>query len=190
MVEGAEAQRVHDGDRPSTHGHDVADDPADPGGRALVGLDITGVVVRLDLEGDRPAVTDVDDAGVLADPDEHLGFHLLGEIFREVAEMHLGGLVGAVLGPHHRVHRQFAAGGPTSEDLPDLVVLLVGKPQLAVGQLPVRGRPGLLDGVEHRTFTSSGRRDHLGVLPVFVRGPEIRMLVFHVRLPPCSEGRR
>jgi hypothetical protein len=63
----AEAQRVHHGDRARAHRQDVADDAADAGGRALVGLDVGRVVVRLDLEGHRPAVADVDHAGVLAD---------------------------------------------------------------------------------------------------------------------------
>ena len=69
-VGAAEAQRVHDRDRAGAHGEDVADDAADPGGRALVGLDVARVVVRLDLEGDRVAVADVDHAGVLADADQ------------------------------------------------------------------------------------------------------------------------
>ncbi len=72
VVGRAEAQRVHDGDRAGAHGDDVADDAADAGGRALVGLDVGRVVVRLDLEGDRVALADVDDAGVLADADEHV----------------------------------------------------------------------------------------------------------------------
>ena len=67
VVGGAEAQRVHHRDRAGAHGEDVADDAADAGGRALVGLDEARVVVRLDLEGDRELVADVDDAGVLAD---------------------------------------------------------------------------------------------------------------------------
>ena len=67
----AEPQLVHHRDRPGAHRHDVADDAADAGGRALVRLDVGRVVVRLDLEGDRPAVADVDDTGVLADAREH-----------------------------------------------------------------------------------------------------------------------
>ena len=39
VVDGAEAQLVHDGDRARTHGDDVADDAAHAGGRALVGFD-------------------------------------------------------------------------------------------------------------------------------------------------------
>ena len=69
-VGAAEPQRVHDRDRAGAHGEDVADDAADAGRRALVGLDVARVVVRLDLEGDRVAVAHVDDAGVLADADE------------------------------------------------------------------------------------------------------------------------
>ena len=42
---GAEAQRIHDGQRPRAHGEDVAQNAADAGGRALEGLDVAGVVV-------------------------------------------------------------------------------------------------------------------------------------------------
>ncbi|CNV60822.1 Uncharacterised protein [Mycobacterium tuberculosis] len=44
-VGGAEPKLVHHGDRSGAHGHDVADDAAHPGGRALVGLDVGRVVV-------------------------------------------------------------------------------------------------------------------------------------------------
>ncbi len=64
--EWAEAEGVHDGERAGAHGEDVAEDAADAGGGALVGLDIGGVVVGLDFEGAGPAVADVDDAGVFA----------------------------------------------------------------------------------------------------------------------------
>src|SRR2546422_63741 len=43
-------------------------DPADSGRRALEGLDRGGVVVALDLERDRLALAEVDDAGVLPRP--------------------------------------------------------------------------------------------------------------------------
>ena len=70
VVERAEAERVHDRDRSGPHGEDVAEDAADAGGRALVGLDGRRVVVALDAEGGGDAVADVDDAGVLARSDE------------------------------------------------------------------------------------------------------------------------
>ena len=52
MVGRAEAQRVQRRDRPRAHGEDVAQDAADAGRRALVGLDEGGVVVALHLEDD------------------------------------------------------------------------------------------------------------------------------------------
>ena len=46
-------------------------------------------------------------ASILPDPG------LLGDL-GELLEVHLGGLVGAVLAPHHRVHRQLRAGRPAA----------------------------------------------------------------------------
>jgi hypothetical protein len=111
VVDRAEAQLVHDGDRARAHRDDVADDAADAGRGALEGLDVARVVVRLDLEGDGPALADVDDAGVLAHADHEALFHLVGDLLAEAAQVDLRRLVGAVLAPHHRVHRQLAASG-------------------------------------------------------------------------------
>ena len=47
MVRPAEAQRVQVGDRAGAHGEHVAQDAADAGRRALVGLDEAGVVVAI-----------------------------------------------------------------------------------------------------------------------------------------------
>ena len=99
LVQRAEAQRVQRGDRTRAHREDVADDAADAGRRALVGLDRARVVVALHLEGDGPAVADADDAGVLAGALEHV---LPGG--REEAQRLLRVLVAAVLAPHERVH--------------------------------------------------------------------------------------
>ena len=71
MVRAAEAQRVQIGDRPRAHGEDVAQDAADAGRRALIGLDEGGVVVALHLEDRGLAVADVDDAGILARAADH-----------------------------------------------------------------------------------------------------------------------
>ena len=67
----AETEPVQQRDGPRAHGDDVADDPADAGGRALERLDRGRVVVALDLEGDRLALAEVDHAGVLARPLQH-----------------------------------------------------------------------------------------------------------------------
>ena len=97
MVGRAEAQEVEARHRPRAHGEDVAQDAADPGRRALIGLDERGVVVALHLEDDRVAVADVDDAGVLARALDHprgLG--------RQFPQMEARRLVGTMLVPHRR----------------------------------------------------------------------------------------
>ena len=95
MLRRAEAERIQGRDRPRAHGEDVAQDAADAGRRALVGLDIGGVVVALHLEdGDEP-LADVDDAGVLARSLDH---HLAAG--RQRAQPFLRRFVGAMLVPH------------------------------------------------------------------------------------------
>jgi hypothetical protein len=69
----AERQRVEAGDRPRPHGEDVAQNAADAGGGALIGLDVARMVMALHLEHDRESVADVDDAGILARPLNHPG---------------------------------------------------------------------------------------------------------------------
>src|SRR5699024_4321359 len=122
MVDRPEPQLIHHGHRPGPHGDDVAHDATHPGGRALVGLHVAGVVVGLDLEGHRPTVTDVDDARVLAHAHQELLAHLLGDALAEASQVLLGGLVGAVLGPHHRVHGQLRVGGAAAQDLADALI--------------------------------------------------------------------
>ncbi len=68
MVGRPEAEAVEQRDRSGTHRDDVAEDASDPGPGALERLHGGGVVVALDLEGNRLALAEVDDAGVLAGP--------------------------------------------------------------------------------------------------------------------------
>ncbi len=82
-----EPQRIHDRDRAGAHGQNVADDAADAGGRTLVRLDIGGMVMRFDLEGDRPSVADIDHAGVLAHADEQR--FTRWRLFGDLAQMNL-----------------------------------------------------------------------------------------------------
>ena len=122
----AEAQRVQAGQRPRAHREDVAEDAADPGRRAPVGLDVRGVVVALDLEDSGLPVANVDHAGVLARPVEHPG-----RLRRQRGEMPLARLVGAVLGPHHREDPELGIGRRALEQVEDALPLCNGEPVLA-----------------------------------------------------------
>ena len=64
----AEAQRIERRDRARAHGEDVAQDAADAGGRALIGLDERRVVVAFHLERHGQPAADIDDAGVFSRP--------------------------------------------------------------------------------------------------------------------------
>ena len=99
----AEAERIDRADRPCAHGENVAHDAAHARGRALEGLDGTGMVVRLDLEGDGDAVAHIDDAGVLFTR-AHENLRRLGG---EGLEQRAGVLVAAMLAPHHGEDAEF-----------------------------------------------------------------------------------
>ena len=168
MVGVTEPQRVHHQHRAGAHREDVADDPADPGGRALVGLDIARVVVALDLEGDREAFTDVDDTGVLAHADQHpVALGQLGEL----PEVHLAALVGAVLTPHDRVHRQLARGGASAEQLDDAGVLVVLEAESQERLVLIRGLPGPVHGVDVFQHQTSAFRTEVKKPRPSVPGP-------------------
>ena len=123
----AEAQRVEDRDRSRADGEDVTQDPADAGGSALERLDRARVIVGLDLERDPQPAADIDDAGVLAGSHQHRG-----PIGRQPSQELLGVLVGAVLGPHQRQHRQLGVARRTIQQRDDQRVLVVGQPECAV----------------------------------------------------------
>ena len=114
-----EPQRIEQGDRARPHGEDVADDAADPGGRALIRLDERRVVVRLDLEDRRETVADVDGAGVLARPLQH---PRAGS--RQLAQMAAGALVAAVLGPHDREDAELGQVRLAAQDVDHPAVLV------------------------------------------------------------------
>ena len=60
----SEPKRVQTKLRSRAHGKDVANDPADSGGRALERLDCAWMIVTLHLERDRPTVAYINDACV------------------------------------------------------------------------------------------------------------------------------
>src|SRR3546814_17694726 len=102
MVGAAETQRVEVRDRARTHGENVAEDAADPGRRALIGLDVRRVVVALHLE-DRGellaafAFAAADDAGRFAgDAEETRGCG------REVRRRGEGRMIEGIRGEQER----------------------------------------------------------------------------------------
>ena len=103
IVQPPEANRVHHRDGSRAHGEDVAQNAADTGRRALKRLNEAGVVVRFNLEGDRHAVANVDDAGVLA--------RSLQDVLAfggQLLQVDAGALVGAVFAPHHAKDAEFS----------------------------------------------------------------------------------
>ena len=82
-----EAERVQTKFRARAHGENVANDSAYAGGRALERLDRARVIVALHLERDRPAVADIDHAGVfLAGFDQNVRARSVGNFFSSFRE--------------------------------------------------------------------------------------------------------
>src|ERR1700690_2218156 len=76
------------------------------------------MIVRFDLEGAGPPISDVDDARVLPRP-----LHDATAARRQPLQMHAGRFVGAVLAPHHAEDAQLGDGGlTTSKKLFNLLV--------------------------------------------------------------------
>ena len=119
MLRIAEAQRVHRRDRARAHGEDIAQDAADPGRRALIGLDIGGVVVALHLEHHRLPITNIDDAGILARAADHLRAG-----GRQGAQPFLRGFVGTMLVPHGREDAEFGEARRPAQKLQDALVFV------------------------------------------------------------------
>jgi hypothetical protein len=88
------------------------------------------VIVALDLEGDRLAVAEVDDAGVLARALEDVR-----ACRRQTPEEPRGVLVPAVLRPQEREDGELEVVGVPAEQIPDALQLSVGQPEGAVKRL-------------------------------------------------------
>ena len=101
VVKRPEAKGIHDRYWPGSHRNDVANNASHPGCRPLKGLNEARVVMAFDLEGDRPALTHVDDARVFSHSDHEVGAHLVGDFLAKLAQVNFGGFVGAMLTPHH-----------------------------------------------------------------------------------------
>ena len=117
VIQTAKANGIHHGDGPRAHGKDVAQNAADAGGRALERFNKRRMVVRLDLESNRPAVTDIDDPGVLTGTLQHQ--RALG---RQLLQMNLRALVGAMLAPHDAKDAELRVVGLAAQNFGDFGV--------------------------------------------------------------------
>ena len=72
MICGPKAQGIQQCHWPRSHCEYVAEDPANTCRRTLIGLDVGGVIVALDLEDGGKTVTNIDGAGIFARPLDHL----------------------------------------------------------------------------------------------------------------------
>ena len=64
IIQRSETQRVEQRDRSGSHGEDVPQDPANPGGGTLEGLHRGWVVMTFNLEGQPMAIPQIDHASV------------------------------------------------------------------------------------------------------------------------------
>ena len=119
MIGRAEAQQIEAGDGARAHGEDIAQNAADPGGRALIGLDIGGVVVALHLEDAGQPVANVDDASVLARP-----LNDPGRLGGQFAQVQARALVGAMLVPHGREDAQLRDGRLAADQGQDALIFI------------------------------------------------------------------
>src|ERR1039458_8429515 len=115
--DGAEAQRIHGGDRTRAHGKDVAQNAAHAGGSTLERLDERRMVVRLDFEGAGPAIAYVDDAGVFSRT-----LYYATAVRGQPLQVNARGFVGAVLAPHHAEDAQFGERRVPAQRLQQAVV--------------------------------------------------------------------
>ena len=114
-----EAQRIEQKLRPRAHRENVANDSADAGGRALKRLDRARVIVAFDLERDRPAVADIDDAGIFfAGLDENVRPGC-----RKFLQLSPRIFVGTMLAPHDGKNSELGEIRLAAENFFDALVL-------------------------------------------------------------------
>ena len=137
-----EAQRVQAKLRARAHRENIANDSADAGGRALEWFDRARMIVDFDLERDRPAITDIDDAGVFFARLHQNVWAGRGK-FPQLAA---GIFVGTMLAPHHRKNSQLGEVRFAPENFFDALIFL--RRQAMFGH-NFRSDLGIENGVRH-----------------------------------------
>src|SRR5467141_2464103 len=118
LIQRAESKAIEQGDGARSHREDVAQNPAGPRGGPLIGLDGGWVVMRFDLERDRPAIGEPQHAGVLAGSLDDL-WSRRGKCLEDRPRV----LVGAVLAPQGGEDAQLGERGRPAEHGFDACVL-------------------------------------------------------------------
>ena len=97
------------------------------------------------------AAADIHHTSIFTNAGEDLRTHLLRRSLTEVTQVSLRGLVRAVLGPHHRIHRQLSIRGASTQDFLDTGILVVFQTQGSIGLLQVRRSNRIRHGVIQAT---------------------------------------
>ena len=111
-------KRVERRDRPRAHGKNIAQNAADAGGRALIGLDERRMIVAFHLESHRQAIADIDHAGILTRPLQNMR-----AFRRETFQIMARALVAAMLRPHNGKDAELRIVRLAAENLDDLLIL-------------------------------------------------------------------
>ena len=117
-------QRVEQKLRSRAHGKDVPNDATDTRRRALERLDRARMIVALDLERDRPPITDIDDPGVFFpcfDQDVRPAGGKFLQLFPRI-------LIRTVLAPHDRENPELGKVRFASENFLDALKFISGQP--------------------------------------------------------------
>ena len=125
MFRVAERECIEASDRPRPHSEDVAQNAADAGRGALIGLDIAWVVVAFHLEHHRKSIADVDDTGVFARALDHP--RRLGG---QGAQMDFGRFIRAMLVPHCGEDSELGETWRAAKKFQDALVFLRLEPVL------------------------------------------------------------
>src|SRR4030095_16472860 len=115
-----EAKRVQAEFRARANSENVANNSPDAGRRTLKWLYGAGMIVALDLEGNRPAIADIDNTGVF-----FAGFHQnIGPGRGKFFQFFLRTFIGAMVAPHNGENAQLGEIWFATEDFFDARELL------------------------------------------------------------------
>ena len=115
--------------------------------------------MRFDLERHSPVFTDVHNTSIFTHAHKQVLLHFVSDLLAKLAQVHLGGLVRAVLRPHDRIHGQFRASGAAAQDLLDLFVLVFFQSKFRVWLLDLGVCSGVLNCFFHTLVGSACHRD-------------------------------